>query len=110
MIQHQFFFQKVPSVKMIKPTKSETSLETVNMKLTLQCQEINPYSTGKQISLPDGEVNLFLGVGRPLTSRFTAPSRKYQAGSCRKDALEVWSSGTYLLQLSYQVFAPRHGH
>ena len=34
------FFQKVPSVKMIKPTKSETSLETVNMKVTLQCQEI----------------------------------------------------------------------
>ena len=45
--------KKSPLIKMIKPTKSETSSETVNMEVKLQCQEIIPYSTGKQISLPE---------------------------------------------------------
>ena len=46
-------FQEVPSIKVSKPTKIEISLENVNMKVKLQCQEVVPFSTSKLINLPE---------------------------------------------------------
>ena len=46
-------FQEVPSLKVSKPTKIEISLENVNMKVKLQCQEVVPFSTSKLINLPE---------------------------------------------------------
>ena len=45
-------FQEIPPIKESKPTKSEISLENVNMKVKLQCQEVILFSTSKHLNLP----------------------------------------------------------
>ena len=47
-----FLFQEIPSIKESKPTKSEISLENVNMKVKLHCQELIPFSPSKHLNLP----------------------------------------------------------